>query len=422
MINCQNGVIINNVTQYLDDRKNMKRAGPDEKDASSLTSMGSSHYSSDGEDRGAADLDAGPKKGRKRKDENEDPDLDKRSSRTDDEEANGPGDEGKDKKLSNPEITDMTLVWEKSVIMMLCSNSREYMVYDEKDPEESKLLRRVYGAHQEEITILAFDYHLSLVATGCINGEVALYDFEMSKIEGLLVGHTGDITAMEFLSPYPLLATASMDCTVCIWGVRPADTPYLNVCIKRFENLSWYYEKDLPCVVSRILVWTEKEMQGIKKYRRQKANQLPATAYRNFEHNFVFGFKDMPQIFDDEFPSKPNQLVQFSEEYKLQAVLDTEAYRELLLDEKSSTFVTQAQSVGADYNETLHVKKERTYLYIGDEFGFLKVWDLTSFLEGVPAPLGKCRRHVDIKSAFNPRRQETVDTSAATSHQRKSFQ
>jgi WD40 repeat protein len=94
------------------------------------------------------------------------------------------------------------------------------MIYDETDPEESKLIRRVLGGHKEEITILAFDYHLSLMATGCINGEIAVYDFEMSKIEGILHGHDGDITALEFMSPYPILISASMDCTVCIWGIK----------------------------------------------------------------------------------------------------------------------------------------------------------------------------------------------------------
>ena len=89
------------------------------------------------------------------------------------------------------------------------------------DPEATRLLRRVSGGHTEEITILAYDFHLSIIATGCINGEIALYDFEMSRLEGLLYGHTGDITAIEFLEHYPIMLSASMDHTVCIWGVRP---------------------------------------------------------------------------------------------------------------------------------------------------------------------------------------------------------
>ena len=109
----------------------------------------------------------------------------------------------------------MELIWEEwgdnEIIMMICCNAKEYIVYDECDTENSSVLRRVYGGHQEEITILAFDWHLQLVATGCINGEICLYDFEMSKVEGFLLGHSGDITAIEFLSPYPLVATASMD-------------------------------------------------------------------------------------------------------------------------------------------------------------------------------------------------------------------
>lgn len=192
----------------------------------------------------------------------------------------------------------MHLIWEKEMIMMICSNEREYMVYDECDPEESQLLRKVHGGHIEEITILAFSHHLSLVATGSINGEIALYDFEMSKIEGLLIGHTGDITAMQFVEPYPLMISASMDFTVCMWGVRPSPAKYLNICLKRYQNVSWKIDKDIPCVVTRLMVWHQKKATGIKKYRRLRGQQLDAMSYRNFEHNFAFSFRTLDDIFD----------------------------------------------------------------------------------------------------------------------------
>jgi len=44
----------------------------------------------------------------------------------------------------------------------------------------------VSGGHEEEITVMAYDFHLSLIATGCVNGEIIIYDFEMSKILGIL--------------------------------------------------------------------------------------------------------------------------------------------------------------------------------------------------------------------------------------------
>lgn len=116
-------------------------------------------------------------------------------------------------------------------------------------------MRRVIRAHNEEITICAYSYHLSLVATGCINGEIALHDFETSKVEGLLLGHTGDITAMEFMDPYPALISASMDFTVAIWGVRPCPAKLQNVCLKRLTNLSWRNDTDVKCAVSRLLLW-----------------------------------------------------------------------------------------------------------------------------------------------------------------------
>lgn len=106
--------------------------------------------------------------------------------------------------------------------MMLCANKKEFFVWDESEEESSKMLRRVSGGHKEDITILACDNHLSLVATGCINGEIALYDLELTKIEGILIGHKGDITGLEFLSPNPMLISTSMDKTMCIWAVRPS--------------------------------------------------------------------------------------------------------------------------------------------------------------------------------------------------------
>ena len=193
-------------------------------------------------------------------------------------------------KLRNPEINDMHLIWEDEVdlIMMICSNARGYMVYDEQDPEESRLLRRVVGGHQDEITCCKFDFYLSLVATGCVNGEIAIYDFETSNIEGLLRGHKGDITTMEFLSPYPLLISASTDQTVCIWATRPCPSKLQNVCLKRYHNVSWYLNGDVGCAVTRILLWKEKS-KGIKRYRRLRGRQLGVNrsgeraAYRNFE-------------------------------------------------------------------------------------------------------------------------------------------
>jgi WD40 repeat protein len=99
---------------------------------------------------------------------------------------------------------------------------------------------------------MKYDDHLSLIATGSIDGEVAVWDFETSKPEGLCIAHTGDITGIEFLTPYPAMITSSMDSSVCIWGVRPCLITYKHVCIHKFINISLNFNKDAMTPVSKI--------------------------------------------------------------------------------------------------------------------------------------------------------------------------
>jgi WD40 repeat protein len=67
-------------------------------------------------------------------------------------------------------------------------------VYNEED-EDSRLLRKSIGGHgEEDIICLEISNHLSLIATGSSAGSVVVWDFEMSKIDGICCGHTKTIT------------------------------------------------------------------------------------------------------------------------------------------------------------------------------------------------------------------------------------
>ena len=121
--------------------------------------------------------------------------------------------------------------------------------------DSSELLRQVTGGHKEEISILQYNDYLSLIATGSVDGEVCIWDFELSKLEAILsLVHTADITGIEFVDPYPLMITASMDCTVALWAVRPAPLALRNVCLSRLVNNSWNYDHDTACPISKILL------------------------------------------------------------------------------------------------------------------------------------------------------------------------
>lgn len=102
-----------------------------------------------------------------------------------------------------------------------------------------------------------------MVATGSLDGEVVIWDFELSKILSILNGHSSDITGLEFLDTYPYLITSSLDCTVCLWGVRPAPIAYRYICLHRFMNRSWFFTKDIDAPIYKIY-FLKKSMAPIK--------------------------------------------------------------------------------------------------------------------------------------------------------------
>jgi hypothetical protein len=313
----------------------------------------------------------------------------------------------------------MHLIWEDEMQMMIASNAKEFLVFDEEDPEKSTLLRRVIRAHQEEVTISAYSYHLSLVATGCINGEIALYDFETSKVEGLLLGHTGDITAIEFMDPYPALISASMDYTIAIWGVRPCPAKLQNVCLKRLTNLSWRADADVKSVATRILLW-QGVQTGVTKHRRLKDKQLPVEARRRFENNIVFSRLDLHKTFKQQYPeTKYNQYKDLTDDERIRMVERTEAYKKIIADEIQDTFMTIVPNDRAAYNQTAHQQMERIYLYIGDEQGYLKLIHLTPMIQSIGG-LEKVPNQIKNR-AFNPRRAEIVDTTQMAKQMRRAI-
>jgi len=61
-------------------------------------------------------------------------------------------------------------------------------VFDCKD--ETSILRIMTGGHQEsEITCLVYSETLGLLASAALNGLIAIWDFDMGKLEQILIGH-----------------------------------------------------------------------------------------------------------------------------------------------------------------------------------------------------------------------------------------
>ena len=138
--------------------------------------------------------------------------------------------------------------------------------------------------------MVQFSYHLSLVATGTEKGEVAVWDYELSTLLGICQGHSqsrGEITAIEFLAPYPVMATAGLDSKVCLWAARPTPTEQCHVTIGIFYNVSFNYMDDSKYPVRTFKCFSGESMKGFSRGRSMKHAQINAETYRDFKTNQV---------------------------------------------------------------------------------------------------------------------------------------
>ena len=137
---------------------------------------------------------------------------------------------------------------------------------------------------------------MSLIATGAISGEIAIYDYEKSNLLDFCIAHGGDkgeITGLHFLWPYPLLLSTGLDSQVCIWKVRSVGEERRTVeCLYRFENLS--FKKDIWGVAMTPIYSSclryGKNLKGIHREKKNKTNEqviIGASSYREFKANVV---------------------------------------------------------------------------------------------------------------------------------------
>ena len=97
---------------------------------------------------------------------------------------------------------------------------RTVTLQDESEQDEGKLLKSMPSGHACDVTTAAFSYAHSLLATGGDDGGLQIWRLDERTIPHPhyeLRGHTHCITALAFLEPWPLLASADSTGTVRIW-------------------------------------------------------------------------------------------------------------------------------------------------------------------------------------------------------------
>ena len=155
---------------------------------------------------------------------------------------------------------------DKTVIS--ASRDLTIVVSDESLADKGALLKEIKGGHTSEIGAMDFSCHLSLIASGCHDGLLCVWDYEFGKLSNLCLGHTSGassrypllllllllcvscshnpahlpmrracvpaITCVAFIEPLSLVAAADANGTVAIWAVRPS--PRAGECVARFVN------------------------------------------------------------------------------------------------------------------------------------------------------------------------------------------
>ncbi|KAF4677099.1 hypothetical protein FOL47_003550 [Perkinsus chesapeaki] len=115
----------------------------------------------------------------------------------------------------------------------------------ESDPEmdeigrgaEATVLRTAHNLHLQPLTAIAFSLCGELVAFGSIDAVISVRSFEQLAFMGHCIGHRSEITALCFLDPLALLASADLHGNIAIWGLPPSPLELQFKCLYRFMNI-----------------------------------------------------------------------------------------------------------------------------------------------------------------------------------------
>lgn len=165
-------------------------------------------------------------------------------------------------------------------------------VFDEEDPDETYMLRKSSGGHfKDDISSIAFNDHLSLIATGSRSGIVCLWDFETNKLEGICLGLKRGVSSLNFSGEYPVLVGTGFCGIISIWAVRPSPINLRNLCLGRFISLGWNGENFTNIgITSSMLTIVEKK----KDYSSDEPEV--ANAVTRIKHNYTDDF--ISKVFD----------------------------------------------------------------------------------------------------------------------------
>ena len=309
---------------------------------------------------------------------------------------------------------------EKNLLLISTSYDSLINIYDEENSEETEQLRTIRGGHTiagkvNEITCLAFSQTLNLFATGSTENLVVVWDFEMSKIDDVFFlpsyREKTSVKYLKFLDPYSVLASSYTDGTIYFWAIR--QNRDRGKCIFRARNYYKYHGIDITTVnCMDIFEGNLPEMRydvPLRKYfdenspfmNPNKVYEIPKKKVQKNKtpkrHSLFINSEEPDDNKEEEYDEELNLDI-VPKIYKNE-IIDPEIDSELYIAKKESTVIEEIS--------------HRFYLFLGDNFGNVKVLDLVGFLKKNKIdPASKAT----IKSSFNIKKKDDINVETLINH------
>ena len=147
-----------------------------------------------------------------------------------------------------------------------------------------------------------------MIATGGQYGTIILWDFELFKVIGVLIGSKMAITAIEFVETYPLLVSVGQCGIISVYAIRGAPNAIRCMCLARFLNIGMEFSshKNIPITSAFIEVRKNLEYNPLTRRMSELAQTLSF-----FKTALPEGEQDMNKFSKNMFDHNIDRSVEF---------------------------------------------------------------------------------------------------------------
>ena len=307
------------------------------------------------------------------------------------------------KKKEINEVSNIIYLHEEKLLINASWDST-IKIYNENDEQESVLLRIMSGGHKDsDINALAYSSNLGMLASGSHNGIISIWDFEFGKLEATLLGHNGEITSLKFADPFPILISGSSDGSICVWVIKSSSNLYRYKCILRAINSYWLSDGERRVGINCLAVDTSisagipreplKNYSNIFPNEEQYATIISQNLkldHKEPQNASSFQYlssnkKGSANVFTINEPDKPIEKPVITEELKQLNIITLE---ETIINpfvkpedkEMVYNLIDDYKKFNENYDHDVKTEKLRCYIYIGDQKGFISLYDISEVL------------------------------------------